>query len=173
MPIPNPLHPAVVHFPLVLGLLLPLVALWAMIALRRSGGSTHAWRFVAITAVLLSVSAWVSVETGQRQEDRVERVVAEAPIHAHEEAAEGFLLGSAIVTGVVLLGLLPGAVGRGARVLAIPGALLVVALAVRVGDSGGALVYRHGAASAYVEDMGTPPPGEHSLRRSEREEEEG
>ena len=119
MPIPNPLHPAVVHFPLVLGVLLPFVATWALIVSMRSTRGTRAWHLLAVTAVLLSVSAWVSVETGQDQEDRVENVVPEAAIHTHEEAAEGFLLGSAIVTGVILLGLLSGPVGRGARILAI------------------------------------------------------
>jgi uncharacterized membrane protein len=169
MPIPNPLHPAVVHFPLVLGILLPFVAAWALITSRRSFKGTPAWRFVAVTAVLLSVSAWVSVETGQQQEDRVERVVGEAPIHTHEEAAEGFLLGSVIVTGIVLVGLLPGAVGRGARILAIPGTLVVVALAFQVGDSGGALVYRHGAASAYVTGSGVSASAVSPGRRGEDE----
>lgn len=43
-------------------------------------------------ATALAVSSWVAVETGEQQEDRVERVVGERPLHSHEEAAELFLL---------------------------------------------------------------------------------
>jgi hypothetical protein len=52
--LPDPLHPAVVHLPMALAVLIPALAL----------------------------------ETGKDEEDRVERVVSEDLIEAHEEAAE-------------------------------------------------------------------------------------
>lgn len=152
---PNPLHPAIVHFPLVLAVLLPFAAAAAFVVSRRAGARGGAWIGLTVMTLILTGSAWLSVETGQDQEDRVERVVPEGAIHTHEEAAEGLLLGSILVSAVILLGLLPGRVGRGARWLAAPGGLVVLALALRVGDSGGALVYEHGAASAYVASAGT------------------
>jgi len=169
MPIPDPLHPAIVHFPLVLGVLLPFVTVWALVVSRRPDAGRRAWALVAVMAVLLSASAWVSVETGEQQEERVERLVPATAIHAHEEAAEGFLLGSGIVMAIILIGLHAGAIGRGARILAVPGALLIVLLAFRVGDSGGALVYQHGAAAAYVTDLAPSSEGARNVPRSMEE----
>lgn len=167
---PNPLHPAVVHFPLVLAVLLPFVAAVALLLSRRASAGRGPWLAVAAMAVLLSVSAWVAVETGQQQEETAERVVPEGAIHQHEEAAEGLLLGSVLVAGLILAGLAPGRVGAGARYIAVPAALVVLALAFRVGDSGGSLVYTHGAAAAYVgSDGGTNPVASPSRRDDDDE----
>jgi len=152
---PNPLHPAVVHFPLVLAVLFPFVAAAALFASRRPGAGRGAWIALTVMALLLVGSAWLAIETGERQAEAVERVVPEGLVEGHEEAAEGLLLGAAIVTAVVLLGLAPGKVGRGARWLSVPAGLVVLGLAVRVGDLGGKLVYQHGAASVYVAAAGT------------------
>lgn len=157
--IPNPLHPAVVHFPLVLAVLLPFVAAVVFYLSRRPEAGRGPWIGLTVMAFLLAGSAWLSVETGQQQEDRVERVVSESVIGGHEEAAEGFLVGAAIVAAVILAGLIPGKVGRTAQWLAVPAGLVILALAFRVGDSGGKLVYQYGAASAYVGTTGGASPG--------------
>src|SRR5512134_3910744 len=105
--LPTPLHPAIVHFPIVFMLLLPVVVgvvLWRL----HDGARRRAWGLVIGTAVLVSASALVALKTGQAEEDTVETVVAEAPIHEHEEAAERFLLVSWIVLGVAVVGALPG-----------------------------------------------------------------
>ena len=41
--IPDPLHPAVVHLPIALVLVLPLVAIGALVAIRRGGRPVIAW----------------------------------------------------------------------------------------------------------------------------------
>ena len=67
-------------------------------------------------------------------------------------------------------GLLGGRKGQASRVAAIVAALILVGQSVRVGHSGGELVYVHGAASAYVGADGgvrTAP-----LEGDEREEHE-
>lgn len=148
---PSPLHPAVVHFPLVLAVLLPFLAVAALLVARRSGAGRGAWIAVAAFAVLLPLSAWAALATGQQEEEAVESVVAESLIGGHEEAAEGFLAGSAVLAVIVLAGLAPGRVGRSARFVSVAAAAVVLALAFRVGDSGGQLVYTHGAAAAYVD----------------------
>ena len=148
---PNPLHPAVVHFPIVLAVLLPLIAGAGLYATLRKGAVRALWAPVVAFSVLLTASAWLAVETGGDQEDAVENVVSESVIHGHEEAAEGLLAGSAVLAVVILAGLAPGMLGKGARYAAVPVALVVLALAFRAGKSGGELVYTHGAAAAYVQ----------------------
>jgi len=148
--LPNPLHPAVVHFPVVLAFLLPIAALGAVWAIRRGASSRRAWSIPLGVAAALAVSTWAAVETGEAQDERVERVVAEQPLSAHEEMAETFLTASGALVLIAAAGLIGGVAGRAARVTTAVGSLVLVAVAARVGHSGGELVYRYGAASAYT-----------------------
>lgn len=148
---PEPLHPTVVHFPIVLGVVLPLLAAYALWRMH-DGAPARAWGPVVLVAVLTWASAYVASRLGQQEEERVEAVlVSEDPLHEHEEAAELFLLVSGIVAGVALLGLAPGMVGRSARLLALVGAVLGLTVVARTGYLGGELAYRHGAAAAYTQ----------------------
>lgn len=152
--LPDPLHPAVVHFPVVLAFLLPIFAVGALWTIRRGARPLRAWSLPLAIAASLTLSAWVAVQTGDAQEERVERVVADAPLDTHEKAAEAFIAGSAALLLLMVAGLAPGLIGRGARVLATVGAVVLVAGAAWVGHSGGQLVYRYGAASAYTDASG-------------------
>ncbi len=148
--LPDPLHPAVVHFPVVLAVLLPVFAAGALFSIRRGTTPRRAWALPVGVALALALSAWAAVETGEAQDERVERVVAEQPLEAHEEAAELFLSLSGGLALLAAAGLVRGRVGGVARGLATAGAVALVAVAAQVGHSGGQLVYRHGAASAYT-----------------------
>ena len=148
--LPDPLHPAVVHFPIVLMFLLPLAALGAVWYMRRHPERRGVWVLTTALAGALTLSAWVAVETGERDEERVEEVVPEASLGTHEEAAERFLLLSAGVLVIAGAGLLRGRIGSAARLATTAGALGLVVAGAMVGHSGGELVYRHGAASAHA-----------------------
>lgn len=152
--LPNPLHPAVVHFPIVLAVLLPLFAIGALVAIRKGARPLRAWSLPLAVGAALTLSSWVAVETGEDQDERVERVVAEQPLETHEERAEMFLTLSGVLLLVSATGLVRGVVGRAGRITATVGAVALVVAAAQVGHSGGELVYRHGAASAYVPNEG-------------------
>jgi uncharacterized membrane protein len=157
-----PLHPLVVHFPVVLAVLLPIAIVVALFAIRKGAGSRRVWSVPAAIAAALALSAWVSTETGESQEDRVERVVAESALNTHEEAAERFLVLSGVLALVAVAGLARGTVGRAARIVTAVGAGGVLGAGVQVGHSGGVLVYREGAASAYA----NAPTGDPGIGRS-------
>jgi hypothetical protein len=152
--LPNPLHPAIVHFPVVLAFLLPLAAAGGLWAIRRGANVRRAWAIPVLIAVALATSAWAAVETGEAQDERVERVVAERVLSAHEEMAETFLAAAAGVALVSLVGFVGGITGRGGRLATVVGSAALVVGAARVGHSGGELVYRYGAANAYVTPNG-------------------
>jgi uncharacterized membrane protein len=171
--LPDPLHPIVVHFPIVLVVLLPAFAIGALLVIRRGGGGgggggglvagggsgplpARGWGPVAAA---LTLSAWVAIQTGEREEDRVESIVGDAALHTHEEAAERFLVLSAVLLVVAGVGLAGGTVGAAARLVTTAGSLGLVLAGIQVGGSGGDLVYRHGAASAYVEGATAEPWG--------------
>ena len=153
--LPNPLHPAIVHFPLVLAFLFPLFAAAGVLAIRRGAVARRAWLLPTAFAIAVAGSAWLSVQTGEAQGERVERVVGEQPMESHEEVAEAFLAMSVAVAGIAMAGLIAGFAGQAARMLTMVGSLALIGMAIRVGHTGGQLVYRHGAANAYTA-VGTP-----------------
>jgi hypothetical protein len=112
---------------------------------------------VAIALQLALVgSGVVALRSGEQEEERVERVVAERLIEDHEEAAEAFVWAAgAILVLQVLAGMLAReALARGVAAAAVAGTLLVLFLGYRTGEAGGRLVYEHGAASAYTTGAG-------------------
>ncbi len=154
-----PLHPAIVHLPLGLAFIIPGLALaWAW-ALWTGRLRPRAWiAIVALQAVLLGAGV-VAMNTGEREEDRVEAVVPEAAIETHEAYAEQFLWAAGVTLALasfVLVFRHPAAT----RVLAtatVAGTLVVAGAALRVGHAGGQLVYVHNAGAAYVAAAGGAP----------------
>ena len=149
--LPDPLHPAIVHLPIALAILIPGLALLGMILISRGFLPVRAWGLVVVLQVLLLGSGWLALETGEDQEERIERVVAESHVENHEEAAERFLLIAGLGLLVLGTGLLPERAGTTGRVVGVLAAFGVFAAGISVGHSGGDLVYKHGAASAYVD----------------------
>lgn len=157
-----PLHPVVVHIPMALAVLLPIVAIavaWSVLRPGRRPGA--AWLALVIAQAVLVGSAFAAMNTGQREEDRVERVVSSTLIHEHEEFAEQFTW---TASGVLLVSLFAFVrrerAARAAIGVTVLGTLLVAALGVRVGHAGGSLVYVHGAGAAYVSPQPQAPAPE-------------
>lgn len=98
-------HPKLVHVPMALGVLMPLVAGGLLLAWWRKWLPARSWVMaVALQAVLVG-SGVLALRSGEVDEERVEHVVSERLIEAHEEAAEVFVGASAAVLAVMLLAL--------------------------------------------------------------------
>ncbi len=89
-------------------MLLPLVALASIYAIRRGARPNIAWGITTVVCALLVVSSWVSLETGEQAEERVEDVVSERIIDSHAEAAELFMWLAGGVLLVAVAGLTTG-----------------------------------------------------------------
>jgi uncharacterized membrane protein len=149
--IPDPLHPAIVHFPIVLAVLAPILAAAAFWAIHSGRVTRRSWIGIVVLQIALVCATWAATETGEREEERVEHVVAERHIEVHEEAAERFLVLAALALPLAAAGLLTGPIGAVNRALTIALSVAAMGAAGAVGHSGGELVYRHGAADAYVQ----------------------
>lgn len=169
--IPDPLHPAIVHFPIALVALLPVAAVCALVAIRRGAVPRQAWGWVVGMAAALLLTSWLAVRTGEVQEDVVEAVVTERPMHDHEEAAELFFLLSLGGLAVFATGLAPGRLGRSSRFAGLVASAVLLTAGVSVGKSGGALVYEHGAAVAYASPRATAPPRATESRARDHDDE--
>lgn len=146
-----PLHPQLVHLPLALAVLMPLIAGGALFAIARGWLRPRAWSLVVAAQAMLFASGFLAMRSGEGDEEQVEDVVPHAALEAHEEAAEPFVWAGGIV---LLLSVAPLVLrnARAARAVALAcgaGTLVVLGLAWRAGHSGGELVWRHGAAAAY------------------------
>jgi uncharacterized membrane protein len=159
--LPDPLHPAVVHLPIALAVLLPFFAIGALWVGRATPTAWRSWAVVAALLGALAATSWYATETGEEQEEVVEAVVPEAAFETHEERADKFLTLSVVVLGIGLIGFVPGIGGLVARVAATAGTAALVVAGYGVGHSGGELVYKHGAASAYVTPAPAVPGKEH------------
>lgn len=147
-----PLHPIVVHLPIALAALMPIISAGILIAWSKGALPHRTWVLAIVLQGVLVGSGIAASRTGEAEEDRVEQTVPEAAIEAHEEAAEGFVIGAAVVLALALgAGLIRrDSAARAVATLATVGTLGVLGLGYRTGKAGGELVYRHGAAAAYT-----------------------
>lgn len=145
-----PLHPIVVHFPVVFSVLAPVFAIGALVAIKRGSRPLVAWGITAALVAALSGSSFVALETGEDQEEAVENVVPGSALDTHEDAADRFFTLSLVLLGVTAAGFLPRRAGTAARLVATAGTLVMVVAGYQVGHSGGSLVYEHNAGAAYT-----------------------
>lgn len=138
-----PLHPVIVHLPMALSVLVPLVAIGVVVAIHRGLLPRRAWWIAVVFQAALVGSAALAMRTGEGEEERVEHRISESAIERHEEKAEQFLW----VAGLTLL--LAGAalpipserVARQLMTAAVVATLATAGMGVRVGHAGGELVY--------------------------------
>jgi uncharacterized membrane protein len=137
---PDPLHPAVVHFPIVLIL---LGAAAAIVAAFWRGG--HLPRFAALLLALGALGAWVAVETGESGGGLLETgsPQMENLVDAHQTWAKRTFALAIVAAAAAVASALVGRWPRYARGVAVVAAVASAAAAYAVyetGHRGGALV---------------------------------
>ena len=167
-------HPKVVHIPIALSVLMPLIASGVLVSWWRGWLPARAWLLVVALQTLLLASGIVALQTGEAEEERIERVAPERAIEEHEEAAQVFVGASAGALGLMLLALAvsAGKAGLAAAAAATLGAVVVSGLGYRTGQAGGDLVYRYNAGSAYLGSGTQAVPSEVAPERYGGEEED-
>ena len=142
--IPDPLHPAIVHFPIVLILLGTLASVIAVFW--RKG---YVPAFAATLLALGALGAGAAVATGESDGGLVENTSAgvEPLLEAHENWAKRTLTTAAIAAVIAVGAASLFRFPRVARGVALAAALAAGAASWTVyetGHRGGALVYQHG-----------------------------
>lgn len=97
-----PLHPDIVHIPIGMSVLLPLVIIAFLWAERKDVVSPRAWLFVVGLQVLIAGSSFLAAQAGEQDEEVVEHVVPESAIEAHEEWGEAVTWYSLATLGTVI-----------------------------------------------------------------------
>lgn len=144
-----PLHPALVHLPLALAVLVPLVALFVWLGQKSGKLSPQTWMLVIGLQLLLVGSGYLSMQLGENDEETVEHFVKnEAAIETHEEAAELFVFSEAALLVLIIaagfLGKIPYL-----KPFSVLTSVVLMITALNAGHTGGKLIYEEGAAQAY------------------------
>lgn len=167
-----PLHPAIVHIPLVLTLVIPLAAgalAWALWRDRLPSSTlpslpSSTWVGVVVLQAIVVGAAFLALRTGGQEEERVEDRVAEATIEAHEELAEAFTwtAGAVLLLAAAAYAVRSGPGKRALMAATVAGSLATLAIGLQVGHAGGHIVYGPGGLSAGSAEA-TSEPGAPSL----------
>lgn len=146
-----PLHPKIVHLPIALAILMPLLSGGVLLAIWRDWLPQRTWSLVFAGQLMLVGSGVLAMRSGEGDEERVERIVPELALEQHEEAGERFVWAGGVLLGLALLPLLlrnrRACLVTGAAMLA--GTVAVLGLGYQVGQKGGELVYGHNAGAAF------------------------
>ncbi|HTJ45372.1 MAG TPA: DUF2231 domain-containing protein [Kofleriaceae bacterium] len=145
-----PLHPLIVHIPLVLAGLVPIVAAYLARETWLGRGSRRAWLVPLALQVVIVATVLIAIDTGGDEAGVVRAVVPRDAIHDHAGAAHWFEYAT-----IATLAILAAAAWLRDRRAAIAGfvatavALVTVVIGIRVGHLGGKLVFEHDAPAAY------------------------
>jgi uncharacterized membrane protein len=147
-----PYHPLVVHFPIALSVILPpLIVVFAYL-IKTNKMNPVSWLIIISLQIMTVATGYMAMETGESEEETVERVVSKKLIHEHEEAAEIFV-GSTVIVLVLCVAVffIRKDFGFIIKMIIASISLFSLFLSYKTGKLGGELVYKHGGASAYVE----------------------
>jgi uncharacterized membrane protein len=142
--VPDPLHPAIVHFPIVLIFLGALLSIFTIFT--RRGALPQ---FTAVILILAAGAAQLAVNTGGDQVDDVIRRMPESKPLILAHAEWGVKMRTAAVSAAIsaLVALAFYRLGRARRVLAFITTVIAAAAcycAFEAAKKGGAMVYHHG-----------------------------
>ena len=147
-----PLHPAFVHLPLGLCMVLPMLSFLFLVLLKDEKFWPKVWAPILLLQLGLTGAVYLAAEMGDDQAKKVEKVVSEKFIEEHEESADQLLIAT-IVSLVISAGsfyLQSRKPKSSSRWVSLVAQVAVLGMAMRVGHSGGSLVYKHNAGSAYL-----------------------
>lgn len=145
-----PLHPIVVHFPIALSFLLPILALVFAFFIKTKKMNGSMWAIIMGLHLFTVGMGYLSLETGEREEDVVEKIVDKELIAEHEKYAEIFVGVTVVATVISIVAYFIQAHLQMYVQLANVIVLLIAAFfAYETGEHGGELVYKHGATRAY------------------------
>ena len=171
-----PLHPAIVHVPLGLAVVMPLLLGAMVLAIVTGRLPARIWLLALLLQGVLLGAAGLALRTGEQDEDRVEARAGESAVEAHERAAQGFTVAAgatfiAAAIALVLRNRRRPFLFAGATSVALSVGMLV--LAVEAGSRGGALVHAApGMARGGEVQPGNDDPGPGQGRSGEDDDDD-
>lgn len=145
-----PLHPAIVHLPLGISMAAPVIALALYFAVSKGWVGARAFVLLSLLQILALGAGAVALNTGEKEEDRLEGRISKAALHEHEERADIFMgtLGVALLLSGGAAFWKAGKVRSAAAVGAVLATLVSAGAAVGTGKAGGEVAWGPGGPLA-------------------------
>jgi hypothetical protein len=152
-----PLHPAIVHLPLGLAIVAPLLALGIAIAIRRGALPAKSWLIVVGFQAAVFVGGLAALRTGEQEEERVEDRIAESVVDRHETFAKRFVwsAGGTLVLGAAALVLRSHPATATLMAATTLATVVTAGAGLQVGHTGGAIVHGPAGTGATATDDAT------------------
>jgi uncharacterized membrane protein len=168
-----PIHPFIVHWPLALAFLMPLLSFVFALGIKKQWIKPKFWLVIIILQATVVGSGYLAMETGEDEEEKVEKMIDKKAIHEHEERAEVFIALSVVSLVLTIVTILLKEKWRPMLALLSSISLAGASFAAfRTGEAGGALVYQYGAANAYSQIIPKSSDGTSTDSESIEEEED-
>ncbi len=161
-----PLHPMLVHFPIVLTALMPVLLIAFLIAERKMWATEKIWFLALGLSLLTPLSTFLAMRAGENDEELVEKVVRENLIEVHAEWGE-WVLWMGIAVFICLLASMIFKKIKILKVLPILISLAAIFPVVQAGHSGGELVYKYNAAQVHSQKVDVVTPSSPSTNEKE------
>ncbi len=145
---PSMRHAMLLHFPIVLSAIGPIITILAAIFWSKS--KVFRWAALVLFIALLGCG-YITEESGENAHDAVQGSLSEAGeelLHEHEELGEKVWIFSSISLLLIAGSFVPKAkIGRSSAWLAVLGSIWVAGWVANTADHGGRLVYKFGAGT--------------------------
>jgi uncharacterized membrane protein len=156
-----PFHPQLVHLPIALGLLAPLLALACLWGLRRAPDRWRLWSLVIVFQLLTSVTAWVALTSGESDARRLEaKPELREALAEHRAAGERYFVLSLAAVLCALLAYKPTPRSPSLRAATVALQFVLAALLIETAFRGTYLAHVRGAARVWMSAPPADAPGD-------------
>ena len=147
-----PMHPKLVHIPMALCVLMPMIAILIFVGIRRDWFTPKAWLIAAFLQTATLVGGLAALKSGEDDGEKVEGYASEEALEEHEHRAYWFLYvagANTLLCGVTFFLQRDRVRQQLLAVFTIVGLAAGGYAGYRVGDAGGRLVYVANASDAH------------------------
>ncbi len=138
-------HAAIVHVPLGLAVVMPLLAGALTLAIWRRRLPRSAFAIVTVLQLAVVGAGLLAIRLGNADAETTEQVAPEQAVDAHEDAAEAFVwIAAGVLVAAAVALVVPARRVPAMGALVTAGALAAAALGVSAGAKGGQLVHGDG-----------------------------
>lgn len=147
-----PFHTIISHFPIALAFVLPALAIAFALLIKNEKMQAKTWLIIFALNLTTAVTGYVSIKSGVAEEPAMEKLIERKILQTHESVAEVFV-GTVVIC--TLLSLTAFFIKKEfqfpLQLMSAGLGLVSIYFAYQTAILGGELVYKYGAASAYVQ----------------------